>query len=150
MVDRHLFWGIENLALNEDQRALLVAALDEIPPLTHAQPSSANHRRVRLDGDAAIYAGFWNEAHITIATFKTKLGVIFSVDPATIDHAVNNVTFDARESAVVTFSRGGTDYLRAVFFGYAGAGDWPTWEQSLAEVHAYLKNNAVAWGEKVA
>ena len=138
MADRHLFWGIENMALDNDQRALLVAALDTIPPLTHPQPSSANHRRVRLDGDAAIYAGLWNEDHITVATFKNKLGAIFSVDPATIDHAINNVTFDTRESAVVTFSRGGTDYLRVVFFGYAGGGDWPTWNESRLEMLQYL------------
>ena len=150
MGDRHLYFGIENMALNEDQRALLIVALDEIPPLTDPQPSSANHRRIRLDGDAAIYAAHWDEDHITVATFKDKLGDIFSVDPATITHAVNPVTFDARESAVVTFSRGVTDYLRVVFFGYAGAGAWPTWNESRLEVLQYLYNNAVAWGEEVA
>ena len=148
MTQRNLFFGIENLNLDNDQRALLVAALDAIPSINTGQPRDDNHDRVRLDVDAAIYAGLWNEDHVTIATFKDKLGAIFEVDPATIDHAANLVTFDARQSNVVTFSRGGTDYLRVVFFGYAG--DWPTWDGSRIEVLAYLDNNAAAWGEETA
>jgi hypothetical protein len=150
MADRLIYFGIENMNLTDEDRALLVAALDEIPPLSHSQPSHTNHRRVRLDADAAIYRGLWNEDHITIATFKDKLGAIFSVDPATIDHAVQTPTFDARESDVVTFSRTGKDYLRVVFFGYPGGADWPTPEQSRIEVIAYLYANAEAWGEEVA
>ena len=150
MTDRLLYFGIENMNLTEEDRALLVAALDEIPPLSHPQPSHTNHRRVRLDADAAIYRALWNEDHITIQTFKDKLGVIFSVDPATIDHAVQTPTFDVRQSAAVTFSRTGTDYLRVVFFGYPGGGDWPNPEESRIEVLAYLSANKAAWGEEVA
>ena len=144
MADRHLFFGIESLALNDNQRGLLVAALDEIPPLTHPQPSSANHKRVRLDGDAAIYAAFWDEDLITVATFKDKLGVIFSVDPATITHTVNLIRLDVLQTAVVTFSRNGTNYLRVAFFGYGSAG-WPTWDESGDETRAYLALYADLW-----
>ena len=145
MTDHHLYFGIENIALNADQRAALVAVLNELGPLNRPQPSENNHRRVRLDGNAAIYQALWNEDTITVDTFKARLGAIFGIDPATITHAANQVTFSVRQTAVVTFSRGGTDYLRMVFFGYAGDGNWPTREQSRVEVIQYLKNNLAEW-----
>jgi hypothetical protein len=146
-MNRHVYFGIANLALNDTQRAALVAVLNDLGPLNNPQPCENNHRRVRLDGDAAIYEALWNEDTITVQTFKDRLGDIFSIDPATITHAVNLVTFSARETAVVTFSRNGTDYLRVVFFGYAGNGNWPTWDESRVEVLRYLANNAAAWGD---
>ncbi len=147
MMNRHVYFGIENINLNAAQRAALVAVLNVLGPLNNAQPCENNHRRVRLDGDAAIYESLWNEDTITIPTFKDRLGVIFSIDPATITHAVTLVTFAVRPSAVVTFARNSTNYLRVSFFGYAGNGNWPTWEESRVEVVQYLADHAAAWGD---
>lgn len=146
-MNRHSYFGIENLALNAAQRATLIAVLNDLGPLTRPQPCENNHRRVRLDGDAAIYEALWNEDTITIAMFKARLGDIFEIDPVTIDHRVNGVTFSIRETAVVTFSRNSTDYLRVAFFGYAENGNWPTWEESRVETMQYLANNATEWGD---
>lgn len=143
-MDRHIYFGIENLALNDVQRGLLVDALRALGPASHPSPACLCHLRTRLDGQAAIFEALFDEDKISIAAFKDRLGSIFSVDPATIDHGINLVTFAARQSAVVTFSRNSTDYLRVVFFGYAGA-DWPTWMQSGDETRAYLWANAAEW-----
>jgi len=145
-MDRHVYFGIENLNLNDIQRDTLVGVLNTLGPLNDALPCYNNHRRVRLDGQAAIYEALWNEDTITIQTFKTHLGDIFNVDPTTITHSVNQVMLNALNSAVVTFIRSGTSYLRVVFFGYDGM-TWPTWEQSRGEVIAYLVANAAEWGE---
>lgn len=148
MSQQHVYFGIENLALNDTQRSQLVSALRALGPQSNPQPARLCHWRVRLDGQAAIFEALFDSDNITIPAFKGHLGAIFNVDPATIGHSVSAVTFDARDSAVVTFSRGGTDYLRVVFFGYAG-GDWPTWMESGDEVRAYLAANRDAWESAV-
>ena len=103
-----------------------------------------NHWRTRLDGQAAIYEALWAEENITIDTFKQRLATLFGIDPDSIDSSVNPVTFATLPSAVVTFSRNGTDYLRTVFFGYAG-GEFPDWADSGDECRAYLKLFADEW-----
>jgi hypothetical protein len=145
-MNRHVYFGIENLALSDEQRAQLVQALQALGPQSDPQPARLNHWRTRLDEQAAIFEALFDEDNITIEAFKQRLGSIFSVNPQTIDHDTNPVMFASRQSAVVTFSRNATDYLRAVFFGYAGA-DWPTWPQSGHECRAYLAANAQAWEE---
>lgn len=144
-MNRHVYFGIENLALNETQRAALVSVLNVLGPLNNSQPAFNNHRRVRLDGNAAIYESLWDEDTITVQTFKNRLGTIFGVDPATITHTVTLVTFAARQTVVVTFRYGATNYLKVVFFGYAGDGNWPSWEQSRGEAVQYIINNKAAW-----
>jgi len=144
-MNRHVYFGIENINLNEAQRAALVQALRALGPATGRQPARLCHWRTRLDSDAAIFEALFNEDNITVEAFKNRLGSIFGVDPATIDHTTQQVTFDARQTAVVTFSRSGTDYLRVAFFGYAGGGDWPTWDESRVETLAYLAANAGEW-----
>jgi len=149
MATQHLYFGIENLALNDAQRGQLVAALRALGPASHPQPACLCHWRTRLDAQAAIFEALFDEETITIQAFKARLGNIFGVDPATITHSTNLVTFANRESAVVTFGRGGTDYLRVVFFGYAGA-DWPAWMESGGECRAYLRANAAQWESQFA
>jgi len=143
-MERHVYFGIENLALNDAQRAELVAVLRALGPASHPQPARLCHWRTRLDGQAAIFEALFDEDTITIEAFKNRLGSIFGVDPANIGHSTNLVTFASRQSAVVTFSHNSTDYLRVVFFGYAGA-DWLAWMESGDEARAYLRTNAAEW-----
>ena len=140
----HGYWGIENLALNDTQRDTIVDELRRLGPSSDPQPARLNHWRTRLDGQAAIFEALWDEQYITIDTFKQRLAALFNIDPETIDHDTNLVTFAARQSAVVTFSRNGTDYLRTVFFGYAG-GEFPEWDESGDEARAYLALFADEW-----
>ena len=140
----HTYFGIENIALNDAQRAELIDALRKLGPDQDPQPARLCHWRTRLDGQAAIFEALFNEDNITIAAFKNRLGNIFDVDPDSITHAVVFPTFDHLSTAVVTFGRNGTDYLRVAFFGYNGT-DWPTWEQSGDECRAYLALYADEW-----
>ena len=142
----HTYFGIENLALNAGQRGLLVDALRALGRHEPCSPQIAclNHWRTRLDDEAAIFEALFQKDNISIEAFKRKLGTIFGVSWVTIGHSTNLVTFDARETAIVTFSRTGTDYLRVAFFGYDGA-DWPTWNESGDECRAYLAANAEEW-----
>jgi hypothetical protein len=142
----HGYFGIENLGLNPAQRDLLVDALRLLGPASDSHPARLNHRRARLDGQAVIFEALFDENDLTVDAFKVRLGSIFGVAPATIDHAVTRVTWHHLESAVVTFSRSGASYLRVVFFGYNGA-RWPSWKESRLEALAYLAANAAAWEE---
>lgn len=133
----HGYFAVENLNLNTAQRATLIDALRQLGPKSDPQPARLNHWRTRLDRQAAIFEALFNEGNLTIARFKQRLGAIFSVDPATIDHATQQTQF----GPVVTFSRSGTDYLRFLLFGGVGA----SWMKSGDECRAYLAVNAAEW-----
>ena len=140
----HGYFGIENLGLNDAQRDTIVDELRRLGPASDPQPARLNHWRTRLDGQAAIFEALWDESLITIDTFVQRLANLFNINPDTIDTGTNLVTFAARQSAVVTFSRNGTDYLRVVFFGYAG-GEFPSWDESGDEARAHLALFADEW-----
>jgi hypothetical protein len=142
----HGYLGIENLALNAAQKAELVTALRALGPPSEGdeaetQPARVNHWRTRLDDDAAIFEALFKESALTVQAWKDRLGTIFDVDPATIDHVLSSVTFDTQPSTIAVFSRGGTDYLRVALFGGAGA----AWEESRIECLGYLKANQAEW-----
>lgn len=141
MASRHFYLGIENLNLNAAQRQTLVDALKALGPASDPQPARLCHWRTRLDGDAAIFEALFNEDNVTIQAFKNRLADIFSVDPATIDHATVTQHFAGGDTPVVTFSRLGTDYLRFALFGGAGA----TWMESGNECRGYLALNKAEW-----
>jgi hypothetical protein len=149
MTRRHIYFGIENLNLSAEQRGALVEVLRALGPAHSGQPCRLCHWRTRLDNEAAIYEALFDEDTITVQAFKSRLGNIFDVSPSTIDHSTNQVTLDSRQTAVVTFSRNETDYLRVAFFGYAGDEDWPTWEESRVEAVAYLAANEEEWEGEV-
>lgn len=142
----HVYFGIENLTLNDEQRALLVEALRALGPGAHPSPACLCHWRTRLDGQAAIFEALFNEDAISIDAFKKHIGSIFGISWVTIGHSINSQTFDVLPTAVVTLSRTGTDYLRMAVFGYDG-GDWPAWEQSGGECRAYLALYRDLWEE---
>ena len=132
----HGYFGIENLALSTAQRAALVTALRTLGPASDPSPACLNHWRTRLDGDAMIFEAAFNEAALTVDAWKNQLGIIFSVDAATIDHDLN-----AGANTIVVFSQGGTDYLRVALFGGIGA----TWAESGDACRAYLAVHAAEW-----
>jgi hypothetical protein len=136
------YFGLESLNLNASQRNQLVAALQALGTANDdPQPSRRNHRRVRSDQLAVIFQASFDDDTISIAACKQRLATIFSVSVASITHTVATPTFAVRESTVVTFTRTGTDYIRAAIFGGLGA----TLEQSRVEVLAYIAANAAAW-----
>ena len=141
MANWHGYMGIENLNLSAGQRGTLVTALRALGPGSDPQPARLNHWRTRLDNDAAIFEALFDEDNLTVTKFKQRLGTIFGVSWVTIGSAVQNVTYVARQTQVVTFSRTGTDYLRVALFGGIGA----TWAESGIEVRGYLLANIAEW-----
>lgn len=138
------YFGIENIALNDSQRAELIAALRQLGPQSRrrvAQPAYLCHWRTRLDGDAAIFEALFDEENLTVQAFKNRLGAIFDVDPDTIDHSTTVAHFAYGDTPVVTFGRSGTDYLRMALFGGVEAG----WVKSRAECLGYLAANIEEW-----
>jgi hypothetical protein len=140
----HGYLAIENLNLNDAQRAELVAELQALGPSTHPSPACLNHWRTRPDGQAAIFEAQFITYLLTVDAFKSRLGVIFDVDPGTIDHATTAPIFDRRPTLIVTFSRTGTDYLRMALFGGPSA----NYRQSRAEARAFLALYAADWGDE--
>jgi len=141
---KHIYFGIENLNLSNSQRNNLVQALRTLGPASHTQPACLCHWRTRLDGQAAIFEALFDGDNINVQAFKNRLATIFNVDSATIEHSNTSQTFDILTTAVVTFARGGTNYLRVAFFGYDGV-TWPTWAQSGDECRKYLAINQEDW-----
>lgn len=139
----HGYIGIENLNLNNTQRQALMDELKALGPASNPQPACLCHWRIRLDNDAAIFEVLFDEDDLTISKFKDRLGVIFDIEPATIEHSIGNQTFDTLSTPIATFSRDGTDYLRLALFG----GQSSSWMQSGNECRAYLLANLSEWEE---
>lgn len=133
----HGYIAVENMALNDNQRDTLRTALRALGPASDPSPARLNHWRVRLDGQAAIYEANFQDSALTVQSFKDRLAAIFSVDPATVNHTTQQVSY----GPVVTFERGGTDYIRFAAFGGVGA----TWEQSRQATLSYLAANSAEW-----
>jgi len=132
-------YGIENLALPAQQKALLVDALRALGRNADPAPCRRNHWRVRLDEEAVIWHAAWDVSDWTIATMKARLAAIFGVAVGTITASTQSTQY----GPVVTFGRSGTNYLRAIVFGGVDC----TWEQSHAAALAYLRDYAEQWEE---
>ena len=141
----HGYFAIEDLNLNDTQRQTLIAALRALGLSSHPMPACLTHWRTRLDNQAAIFEALFNTDHLTVDAFKTRLALIFDVDPATIDYSFAVHTFETLPTPVATFSRTGTDYLRMALFGGLTA----TWLQSGTETRAYLALYAGQWEEEL-
>ena len=143
MANVHVYLGIENVNLNAAQRSALIAALRALG--VHGTPRNEhnNHSRIRLDNDAGIFETLFDEDTLTSDAMKQRLGTIFGVNPATIDHATVTQDWGGQSTPVVTFSRSGTDYLRMAVFGGVDA----TWAESGQAARAYLAANVAEWGE---
>jgi len=141
MANKHLYIGIENLALTNEQRETLIDGFKALGPHDGVWPPHNCHWRIRLDNQAIMLEALWPEEKLTIANLKAWLGQIFGVDPDTINHSVQFPTFNEKPSPLVTFSRAGIDYIRFVVFGDLNA----TWKQSLAEWHAYCTLHRTEW-----
>lgn len=136
----HGYVGMENLALNNAQRSLLVQELQALGPTNETQPARINHWRIRNDNDAAIFEANFLESNLTVAKVKGWLADIFSVDAADVGHGTQVTQY----GPMVTYNYPdpGTDYIRILAF--AGVGS--TWEESRQKAVLYLRNNAAAWG----
>lgn len=145
MAETRLYLGIENLTLTNAQRNQLVAhlqglGLDNNGPL----PNRRNHWRIRPDNQAAIFEAAFDDGTISIAAVKTRLGIIFNIDPAQISHSVATPSYSAGNSTtVVTFIYQAVSRLRIAAFGTLSG----TWQQSNAEVRGYLAANIATWGD---
>lgn len=138
----HGYLGIENLALNAQQRQALVQALRALGPTSATQPALLNHWRLRLDGQAAIFEAAFSDEALTVPALKGYLANVFGIDPNTISHSVQTVSFrELGETPIVILRRNGTDYVRVALFGGMAASR----EESLSECVAYLIANQDEW-----
>lgn len=141
MADWHGYIGIENLGLNASQKQTLISGLAALGPGQSNRPAWLNHRRLRLDNDAAIFEALFDDTTLTIAAIKQRLATIFSVTVASISHTVTSVSFAGGTTDVVVFTHSAVQRLRMARFG----GDGSTRAQSLTEVLGYLAANRAAW-----
>jgi hypothetical protein len=141
MAKRHFYLGIENLALNSAQRATLVNELKALGPASDPQPCRLNHWRTRPDNNAVIFEAHFDVSNLTTDRFKQRLAAIFGVDEGDISHSVQNPSYADTTTVVVTFTYGGTDYLRFATYGGVDA----SWGQSKREVLGYLFQNLAIW-----
>ena len=134
------YYGIENLALTVAQRDTLVSALRQLGANTHPNPCYRNHWRVRLDNQAIIFEGNFNDGDWTVATIRQRLATIFGVNVTLVTASTTTTAY----GPVVTISYNSTARLRMIAFG----GLLATWAQSHDLVLAYLAANKTAWGEE--
>ncbi len=137
----HGYLGIEILGLSGPQKKALSDEIEALGPDQNPQPAHLCHWRTRPDNEAAIYEALFDFDQLSIAKTKSRLGVIFDVDPATIGSDVTETSFAGFETKVITFSRSGTDYIRMALFGNTGSG----YVESYAEVVGYLVENRSEW-----
>jgi len=123
----HGYIGLENLNLNASQKAALIAAIKSLGP--SCQPCHLNHWRTRLDDEAVLFEALFDNNSVGIQAFKNRLGTIFGVDPATINHTAVTQSFAGGTTPVVTFSLGGMDYIRLALFGGIGTGWWDSGDE---------------------
>jgi hypothetical protein len=132
------YYGIEDLGLTAGQQQTLVDALKQLGDNQSVYPNFRNHWRVRLDGEAVIFEGRFDDSDWTVDSLKNKLANVLGIAPALISDS-NQAT---QYGPVVTFSWSG-DKLRLIAFG----GLLATWEESHDAVLAYLAANSVEWKE---
>lgn len=138
MVDVNLYFYIENLNLTAGQKQTLVDQLRAIGRRdADANPHNHNHWRVRLDGDAVIFEGWFDDANLTAVGVRNRLAAIFSVAQTAITYTTTQTAY----GPVVTYTYNAQQKLRCGVFGGLAA----TWAQSHAAVLAFLAANAAAW-----
>ena len=140
---KHLYLGIININLTGEQRRTLFDSLIALgpPPPGYKQPAYLLHYRLRLDNEAGLFEAMFEQETLTVGKFKGWLGNIFSVDPDSIDTANENRDWGDQTTPVVTFSRGGTDYIRMALF----AGTNASWSESGDAARGYLAANRAEW-----
>ena len=145
MADINAYYAIEALpATTENQREILIDLFRDLGILPNSpQPRDRVHTRRRLDGNALIFEGKFNEDNLSISNVKQLMAAAFGISAATID----NANQQSQYGLVVTLSRNSTDYIRMAMFGYDGG--WPTWNDSRTAAQAYIAANAAAWESEV-
>lgn len=138
-----LYFAIENIALTGPQKTTLIAALNALGPSSDPQPAELLHSRVRLDNDAVIYRARFQDNDLTTVNLRQFLANVFSIALASVTAATTSTTFLTLSSPIVTMTVSASQRMRFVLFGGLAA----TTAQSNAEVVAYLKANAAAWGD---
>lgn len=142
-----LYFGIESLNLTAPQKQSLITGLQGIGLSPNSpNPAIRNHWRIRVDNDAVIFEGDFDENQLTIAAIKARLATIFGVAVGTISHSTSQ---NATYGLIVTFIHSAQNKVRMVAFGNNGSA-WGTLQESRSAAQAYLTANAVAWGDSEA
>jgi hypothetical protein len=137
------YLGAENISLTQLQKDSFRVTLAAIGPASNPQTAEMMHWRTRLDGDAVLMRALFNDSDLTTAGLKQLLATALGVNVATITATTSRQTFGTLPSQIVLMSISGVNQMRFILFASPGG----TIQQSNAEVLAYLKLNAGAWGD---
>lgn len=141
MANWHGYLAIEDIDLTAPQRAAIMAAFRALGPDSDPQPSKMLSDRVALNGDTAIFRANFKEENLTVEKVKQFLANAVGTDPGNIDDATQQTAY----GPLVTYSVAAANKIRFLIFDNVGS----TWNDSRLQVLAYLKANAIAWGEIV-
>jgi len=139
----HGYMAMEDINLNAAQRQALWDEMQQhlATAVEDGQPAEWPQPRLNLDQSKLIIEARFRESALTVDRFKQRLGVIFGVDPAEIDHSTSQITLDTLPTQLVMFSYNSVNYVRFAAFGGIGS----TWLESLNEAQAYISQNAAEW-----
>lgn len=138
MADVNLYFYVENLGLAQAQKDTLVAELKTIGKRdSDNNPRYRNHWRVRLDNEAVIFEGVFDDANLSAVGVRNRLAAIFGVANTSITYATTQTAF----GPTVVYTYNAIARLRVGVFGGLTA----TYQESQAQVLAYLAANMAAW-----
>ena len=144
----HVYIAIEDLGLNPSQRQRVFDAVQtfyQAHQVATDQPHERWHGRFNVDRTQAIFEALFDDAQLSVATFKQLLAAEFDRDPGEIASRRQDTTLAAEPSPFWTFSYNGTDYFRVGVFGGLGASR----EQSRQEAQQYIQNQPSDWSPTV-
>lgn len=130
----HGYLSTTNLNLTNPQHTALITAVAALGPGSDPSPAKLNHRVTLTGGSVTIFEALFDEATITIAAWKDRLGTILSVDPATISTDTVTRHYSQEATSVVTYTQGGVEYIQVALYGDVGI----AWMTSGNEARAYV------------
>jgi len=139
-MDRHFYF----LIISHLTTAQTAGLLDKYSTITVADdpphnPCNAMHWRTRLDGQAALYEAFFNEAAVNPNGNRGRLVSAAGMTPNKINTATNDGAYGPEQH----FTHKDTDaaLMDVIILG----GDSTNWEESRQATLSYLADNSVEW-----
>ena len=113
------YFYIENLGLNDQQKQVLVSALQSWGLHNHAfNPRDLNHWRIRPDGEAVLFEAVFDAENLTVTNLRTRLANLFGVN----EQQIIMSTSQNQYGEMAVFSYNSVDRLRVGVFAGRQAG----------------------------
>ena len=153
MANQYGYFVVEALvAFTPAQAAALLSDLC----LIGQEDTGPTHRRLihqeRLDANAAIYRGVFNENQLTHAAIRNRVATILGVPPGQVTTTTGTEIYNGRTIDTALYANNGNQYARVRFLGLIPANVTDT-INGLANArnagHGYLKANSATWENNV-